>query len=805
MSDIDDIIDQMEKKYPKWLIEGMSKSPEIKNIETALLAMSKISKTQQKQATSTAKSSNNLNSSLKDFDKTIGNVDKNFDEMLETTNDLSKAQKALRNSMSGIGSTFKSHVAKSLAKGDLPGAADYLSFGLKSAAKSLTGFGGLAVGTLGFLTDGITKTIEIIAKNNASYGKLAESGFRINDAFIGVSKAALSANMGMAEFTNLATKNASVLAQWGSESARNLGALSFSIRRDNEFMGKFGLNLDEVNDYMSDYLEIQQRTGFLNKISQRDYLFATKQFIQDATEFSNLIGYSRRDIIETAKKLVDDPSWGFFIRSLGDGGKAINDSYTKATMAISSIAGPELGGQIGSLMQDLIHYGGAVGDENRQFVGYLQSTNPQLLQLVQNNSDLIRSGKGASISTAELTKQVSAAEMQFNNANASILATNKVWSQFADATNKSVAYNKNLNDKLHDLGLTYDQYEEQMKKVDAENAVSAGTMNMFHETITAVENILMSGFVTAIDANRGSLLDAATVLKDQALPAIMGFADYLKKFMDPSTRDEMIDNIEDSIADVISGVFARVLGFTPSARPKKSTGGSTGSWGSATGGTGFTGGGTGGAASATTSMGGTPMSGEARYYPMIEAAAAKYGVSASLLKAQMHEESRGNPSAVSPKGAAGLFQFMPATAKEFGVNPYDPASSIDGAARKMKGLLSRYKGDQSKALAAYNEGEGNLAKGYMPKETTKYVNDIMAYQSSGSIQTSSAVPTAAINNSEAGLTSTASASSASNQGSTADSSESVVALMSASLREQQAQTDFLRGIHREVKNGSTTI
>jgi len=815
MTDIDDIINQIGRNYPKWLAEGMAKSPEVKNIETALVKMAKLQEKEIKNKTSTSKSANNLNSSFKDFDKTIGKVDKDFDEMTETTKDLSKAQKALKTSMTGIGSVLNSNITKSLAKGDLAGAAEDITSGLKGAAKSLTGFGGVAVGALGLLSEGITRAVEIIAKNNAAYGKLAQAGFRINDAFVGVSKAALSANMELGDFTELAAKNASVLAQWGPESARSLGELSFSIRRNNDFMGKFGLNMDEVNEYMSDYLEIQQRTGFLNKIYEKDYISATQQFIQDAAEFSNLIGYSRADILKTATRLVEDPSWGFFIRSLGDGGKAINDSYLKATTAISSIAGPELGGQIGSLMQDLVHYGGAVGDENRQFVGYLQSTNPQLLQLIQNNSDLIRSGKGQNISTEELTKQVSEAELQFNNANASILATNKVWAQFSDATNKSVAYNKNLNDKLVSLGLTYDQYEAQMKAIDDQNAVSAGTINMFHETLTAVEKILETGFISAIDANRGSLLEAATVLKDNALPAILGFTDYLKGFMDPGTREQMISNIEGAIADVVKGVFRHLLpswlGGSSSSGGGTSRG-SSGSYGGSSAGSGASS--PAGIAKSSTPTGlgglaamgnavkaGSTSSRESQYYPIIDAAAARYGVPASLLKAQMHAESRGNAAAISPKGAMGLFQFMPKTAAEFGVNPLDPTSSIYGAARKMSGLIKKYNGNQSMALAAYNEGEGNLAKGYMPAETKKYVNDIMSYQSSGAIQTSAAAPTAAIANNEAGVTATGTASTATSSQATDQSSDPNSNHLATLVKLTQEQNRLIR--NNQFNNGST--
>lgn len=104
----------------------------------------------------------------------------------------------------------------------------------------------------------------------------------------------------------------------------------------------------------------------------------------------------------------------------------------------------------------------------------------------------------------------------------------------------------------------------------------------------------------------------------------------------------------------------------------------------------------------------------------------KYGLPKGALYAQMMAESAGNPAAQSPVGAKGLMQFMPDTARQYGVNVKDPASSIDGAGRYMADLLKQT-GSYDKALAAYNWGIGNLTKKGMdkaPKETRDYVAKI---------------------------------------------------------------------------------
>jgi len=99
--------------------------------------------------------------------------------------------------------------------------------------------------------------------------------------------------------------------------------------------------------------------------------------------------------------------------------------------------------------------------------------------------------------------------------------------------------------------------------------------------------------------------------------------------------------------------------------------------------------------------------GRARLYePFIAEASVKYNVDANLLWTVAYLESRFRPHVISPKGAMGLMQLIPATAARYGLaNPYDPKQSIDAAAQYLRDLLNRFDGRSDLVLAAYNAGE----------------------------------------------------------------------------------------------------
>lgn len=120
------------------------------------------------------------------------------------------------------------------------------------------------------------------------------------------------------------------------------------------------------------------------------------------------------------------------------------------------------------------------------------------------------------------------------------------------------------------------------------------------------------------------------------------------------------------------------------------------------------------------------------YSPMVDEAAKSNQIESALLHAVISAESGYNAQAKSPKGAMGLMQLMPATAKQYGIsNPYDPAQNIQAGTQYLRDLMQLFNNDLHLTLAAYNAGQnavirnGNQIPPY--PETIKYVPKVLKF------------------------------------------------------------------------------
>lgn len=121
-----------------------------------------------------------------------------------------------------------------------------------------------------------------------------------------------------------------------------------------------------------------------------------------------------------------------------------------------------------------------------------------------------------------------------------------------------------------------------------------------------------------------------------------------------------------------------------------------------------------------------------RFNPLVEQAAREHQIDQALLRAVIAVESGYDPNAVSRKGAVGLMQLMPQTARRYGVkNIYDPAQNIQGGARYLRDLMGKFNNDLPLVLAAYNAGEDAIAQhgNRIPpyRETRSYVPRVMDF------------------------------------------------------------------------------
>lgn len=129
----------------------------------------------------------------------------------------------------------------------------------------------------------------------------------------------------------------------------------------------------------------------------------------------------------------------------------------------------------------------------------------------------------------------------------------------------------------------------------------------------------------------------------------------------------------------------------------------------------------------------TPRSGVAQ---AIDAAAARYALAPELVDAIARQESAYNPAAISPKGAIGVMQLMPGTARTLGVDPRDAVANIHGGAAYLRQMIDKFDGRIDLALAAYNAGPGAVARhASVPpyRETQAYVATALSRLASTSL------------------------------------------------------------------------
>jgi len=124
-----------------------------------------------------------------------------------------------------------------------------------------------------------------------------------------------------------------------------------------------------------------------------------------------------------------------------------------------------------------------------------------------------------------------------------------------------------------------------------------------------------------------------------------------------------------------------------------------------------------------------------QYIAIAQQDAINAGIPSIYFVRQINQESAFNPNAVSPAGAVGIAQFLPSTAAQHGINPWDPPQALQGAASLMASYVNQYGGNYAMALAAYNAGTGAVSRAVnlcgsnwmncLPAETQNYIYIIM--------------------------------------------------------------------------------
>lgn len=695
--DLKDIIQTMESRYPRWLVEGLSQSPEIRAMQTALTEMAKAYG---------VKTTGTKNDPLKQMDAVIKKTGSAFDNAINKNKQQEKTVDSVLRSFSGVSNLF---------------------------SKSTTGFASSLLkmaGPMGRVASFAGEFLEVLTENSTAYTKVFQSGYLASNSLTGFSESAIRANLSFDQFVDVIIRNTSVLAVWGKNGQNDLASMIHTIRNTSDRMGRFGFSVGEVNDFVSDYLSIQQKQGILNKKTTAEQLSSTAKFIDDIAEYSTVLGYSRQTILDSVKKSAEDPSWALFTRSRIESEKGLSDGFNKAATIVNTMAGPEYGEKIMGLVQDLVVFGSAVTPAAQDTLSTLTAMAPEMLVEVDSLAKSIKNQRILSEDSGKIANKFARGMNTFSDESmvqqALIqrgIGQNSETLQVMMEGNLAYA---NFQDKLTQEGYkSVDEYMTHNEKVRIENAKTQQGYFLFNEMVMEISNAFKSVFVGLIEEYAGGIKGISLTIKKYVQPALLEFSNYMKNMFSPEGRDKIFSDLSDMVSEVIGDAIAdgfymlNPLNTQQDLESRREERRTTRSLQKEI-------------KSAMTGDIGKDVDFSNTYYDnYMDQMAKKYNISESLLKSMIHTES-GAKNVVSPKGAIGLAQFMPNTAAEMGINPYDPKQSIEGGAKYLSQLLQKYKDTEDPtayALAAYNWGMGNVDRkglGQMPSETRRHIAKVKA-------------------------------------------------------------------------------
>lgn len=420
---VDDLIDQFGRNYPNWVNTAIGK--QLTAMEKHLSKMASNSKSSSESIVNEISNRKELNKQLSSQVRTFKDFDKKIKDLTSNSSDISKSLQKFENAidqqtkklgeqvkldkennkldkegidnkrrlneeekkyignLERVTSSLKKSskdIVSSIQKEDVAGAVSGL---ITSVSTSVSAFGKsskalavLAAGLTG-LGMAVSFVIKQVQQTTDAYAAMNQAGLAVQGGFMGLRRATADGILTLDQLSKAVLKSTSAINALGPTGTQMFSRMSKNIYMLDDTAAKLGMNLDQVNDYLGDYLEIQKQTGLLNKLNEQQQQQAGIRYLRDMNTFSAIVGKSMKDIIESTKEFMKLPETQNILDQImnryGGANGTANQVASRFTRTMTLVGGLTTDKAASAELQSLV--GAMIGQQNG-----VQISDPEILR-----------------------------------------------------------------------------------------------------------------------------------------------------------------------------------------------------------------------------------------------------------------------------------------------------------------------------------------------------------------------------------------------------------------------------------------
>jgi len=527
MADSSVIINGISRNVPAWASEATLKelNADVAELVTILSAKSKLKSVDTKKA----------QTGINDFEKTIKSLNERQKESTKniknTSNALTKSYSHAKDNIDYVSYAFK---RGSIGFNELALAGKGLG-AILSKIESFPGAIGSALGIAGFA---LAEFAEYVKNTSQSVLGLYDNGITFSGGLSELRMAAATAVMPLDEFAKLLTKNSVLLKSFsgGAVQFSNLLAGTQELVKNQKY---YGLSLDKVNSYTTDYLEMLRGQGVLTQLSDQQKNQSSAEYIKQLTAYSQILGKSREQINAETQAALKTPVALSALRSLPAN---VAKAFQNTTSQISGLFG-EAAPEFMKTFQEaaLTPFG-----PSSEFSRTLGSISPELNNLFLSMSKAAAQGQDISPQLAQFSQGLKGLSESQKASLAQDIAYN-------NGLKEGAIEITNLSSAIDGTGNALDKLQGKVTPLDQITGALVDIMNTFQQ-IKAVFSGVLAQF---LENNTTFIADFVKSIQN----ATEYMLNFIKDLIDPKSRQQMIDNISNSIKPVIDGILNMISDY----------------------------------------------------------------------------------------------------------------------------------------------------------------------------------------------------------------------------------------------------